>query len=168
MVVNEILGIRLTPRKKDILIVTLWAAVISLVMIKTHWILYNTVEMFRAHPDWAFVVGSPPSLDLIDFAVLTASSIITILVLDDVKSMIYGYIVAHCIAFAIFVAYVFIYLWVIQGFHLHYSADPFGWEIVVWYGIVNMVYVGFPWVVGLSALGFAIGLIFRGIYMPSR
>ena len=116
----------------------------------------------------AFVVYRPASLDLFDIIILLAASMTTIVMVYDVKAMVFGFIAAHCISFAIFISYVFLYIWLVQGFSVHYSLDAFGWEIVAFYGLLHLIYLAFPWVIGLGIVGCLIGLTLRAMLFPTR
>lgn len=160
------LNIRLSTLKIDILIVALWTIIISLIIVKAHWTLYATSERMR-NLQLPFSFYSPPSLDAFDMVVLLVTSMVSIVLLSDIKTIIYGFIASHSVALGIGVAYISWYIWVVLDYQFRYSLDPFGWEEVVFVGILNVVYLAFPWLIGLSVLGLIIGVTFRGLIFSS-
>ncbi len=154
-------NLHLSALKIDILIVALWALIITLIIIKAHWTLYATSERMR-NLQLPFSFYSPPSLDGFDMAILLVASMVSIVLLSDIKTIIYGFIASHGVALSIGVAYISWYIWVVLDYQFRYSLDPFGWEEVVFVGILNVVYLAFPWLIGLSVLGLIIGVTIRG------
>lgn len=153
-------NIQVTPRRKDFLLVILWTAAISLIMIKAHILLYQT-EMFRAYKP-AFLQYRPPSLEVLDMLILTMISMVVTFLLSDVKPIVYGFAASLCLSFIIAVAYTSLFIWYVLDWRVPLSQDPFGWELAIYVGFRNMIFVMVPWVIGTSVMGLVVGVLVRG------
>jgi len=156
--------IRITPRKRDFLVVVLWTSLMVLVMVNAHRTLYLKPRFRRSAIPWS--PYEPPSLSAPEMLILLAASLLVTLTLSDVKSLIYGSIASLAVSFIIAVAYASLYIWFILDWQTVFSMGPYDWEIVVHFALMNMFWVMFPWVVGLSVVGIVFGFFVRGwLYM---
>ncbi len=154
-------NVQITPKRKDLLVVVLWIAVITLIMVKAHWMLYLRVPRFSARTI-IYSTYEPPSLDMLDIVILTVASLVVSMTISDVKSLIYGSAASLSISYILAVIYVFFYIWFVLGYGSVLSLAPFDWEIAVYYSILNMFWVMIPWVMGLSFAGVVVGFFLRG------
>lgn len=152
-------NIQVTLRRKDVLIVILWTIAISLIMIKTHILLYQT-PMFRAYKP-AFVQYRPPSLEVLDILILAMMSIAVTILFSDVKPIVYGFAASLCLSFIIALTYASLFIWYVLDWQAHLSQDPFGWEVAMYVGFLNTFYIMFPWVIGSSVIGLVVGVLVR-------
>ena len=158
-------NVQVTQRRKDIIGVMIWTAVISLVMIKAHIILYQ--DPFFDVYGWAFKRYRPPSLGMLDMLILVAISVAITIILSDAKPIIYGFVSSLALSFIIAVTYVSLFVWYVLGWgDILSSQSAYGWEWALYLGFLNMFYV-IPWVVGTCSMGLVIGIIARGWLMVS-
>jgi magnesium-transporting ATPase (P-type) len=154
------INIQITPRRKDALIVIIWAVVIALIMVKAHILMYQNDPLYYTHGK-AWVEYKAPSLQTIDMFILAAMSIIVTIILSDVKPIIYGFAASHALSFVIAVGYVSLFIWYTLGYGELFSGVSYGWEDAIYLGFLNMFFVMVPWVIGISAIGLVVGVIVR-------
>lgn len=147
-------------QKRDLLILSIWIAIMALIMIKAHYILHSTNPRF-VHEREAFIDYQPPSLETADVFILAAVSIIVVMLLTDVKSLIFGYFASIGIAFTVSIIYATIYIWYILDYQSTLSLVPFGWEAALYMAFVSMIWVMFPYVLGITILGAVLGVFLR-------
>lgn len=155
------INIQITPRRKDALVVMLWTAAISLIMIKAHILMYQQDPLYFYYGS-AYVEYRAPSLGVLDILILTAMSIIVTIVLSDVRPIIFGFAASLVLSFVIAVTYVSLFIWYVLGYGNLFSSVAYGWEDALYLGFLNMFFVMVPWVIGASAIGLVVGLIVRG------
>jgi len=152
-------NIQFALRRKDVLIVLLWTTAMSLIMIKAHILLYQT-PMFRNYRP-GFIKYQPPSPEALDVLILTVMSIIVTILLSDVNPIVYGFAASLCLSFIIAVTYASLFIWYVLDWQTFLSQDPFGWEVAIYTGFLNMFFVMVPWVIGSNTVGLVVGIIAR-------
>jgi hypothetical protein len=93
---------RIGPRRKDILVVILWTAAISLIMIKAYMLFYLHSPLGQEF----WVVYDWPGLEWYDMVILTVLSIACTMILSDAESIVYGFAASLILSFIISVTYV--------------------------------------------------------------
>lgn len=157
------LNIQVTPRRKDFLIVILWTAAISLIMIKAYTLFYLEDPL----GDRFVSVYATPGLGILDMLILTSMSIVVTILLSDVNQIIYGFAGSLILSFIFAVTFASLFIWYVIGVQNLFSQHAYDWEWVIYAGFWKMFPVMVPWVVGTSAIGLVIGIIVRGWMMTS-
>ena len=157
------LNIHIALTRKDVLVTTLWATVISLIMIKAYALFY--LEDPLAGRFWC--VYATPGLGIVDILILTSMSIVFTILLSDVTQIIYGFAGSLTLSFIVAVTYASLFIWYVMGAQNLSSQHAYDWEWVLYAGFWKMFPVMVPWVVGTSAMGLVIGIIIRGWIMTS-
>jgi len=155
------INIQITPTRKDVLIVIIWAVAIALIMVKAHILMYQNDPLYYKTGK-AWVEYKAPSLEIIDMLILAAMSIIVTITLSDVKPIIYGFAASLILSFIIALGYVSLFIWYALGYGELFSSVPYGWEDAVYLGFLNVFFIMVPWVIGISAIGLVVGVIVRG------
>jgi hypothetical protein len=150
----------LKSKKRDIFVIAIWTVIMTLVMIKAHYILHATNPRYR-NEGAAFIEYLPPTLEIADVLILIAVSITVVVLLTDTKSLVYGYFAAIGLTFTVSVIYSALFIWFILGYETSLSVVPFGWEAALYMGFVSMVWVMFPYILGISAIGAVTGAFIR-------
>lgn len=156
----------LLNEKKDMILILIWAIVITLVIIRVHWTLYQNSERLRRYRI-AFSIYEVPHLEILDIAILLPSTILIVMALSDIKQIFYGFLAAHTIAFCSGLIYISLFIWYVLDYQALYSLSPFGWEYVMLMGFYNLFYIMLPWLIGASILGTIAGLILRGALLST-
>jgi hypothetical protein len=147
---------RFSRRKADILFVTLWTLVFSLIIIKIYWIAY--VENIRlSYFQIPFATYDGPGPDALDMLVIAVTSFIAGLVLHDVKEILIGYTAAVSLSFIAGVAFVSFYIWFPLGWGVVFSFGPFEWEWALVMAVWNVFRIMFPILVGVSLASVVVG-----------
>ena len=152
--------------KKDILLVLIWTVILTLVIIRVHWILYQKSERLR-HYRIAFSIYEVPHVGVLDIVVLLLSTILIVMVFSDIKPIFYGFLAAHISAFCLGLIYVFLFIWYGLDYRVLYSLSPYGWEYVMLMAIYNILFIMFPWLIAVGILGAIAGLILRGFLLST-
>jgi len=147
-------------KKKEIIVVLVWTLLLTMVMIKAHYLLYLRNPRFF-YFDIAYSRYQPPSLEIVDMLLLLVMSVVVGALLYDVKSLLFSYIASIGIAFIVAVTYVTLFIWFILDYGKNLSVIPFGWEWAIYMGFLNMLWVVFPYVMGISVIGIMIGYVLR-------
>lgn len=132
----------------------------ALLMIKAHYSLYLRSPKFFAYRI-AYLVYETPSFDLLDIVLLFAASFVVGIIVSEVKPMIYGFVASISIAFIIAVTYAALFIWFILGYQEFFALIPFNWEWVIYLGIINMLWLLFPFVIGMSAIGILVAVFIK-------
>jgi len=148
---------RIGRRRKDVLVVVLWAAAISLIMIKAYMLFY------LQHPlgEEFWCVYATPRLEILDIVILTVLSIAGTMILSDVESIVYGITASLFLSFIIAVTYASVFIWYVIGAGQFFSQVTYGWEYVLFAGFWKMFFVMVPWVIGTSVIGSVLGILIR-------
>jgi len=137
-------------KKKIISGLSLWTAIISLVLIKTFFLAREHAAVPRPF-SWI----DAPMFESFDIAVLMAASIVIALILADAKAILYGYVVSISLSCIIGVAYDSFYIWSMWGYL--FETVPFGWEHACYWAVINVLRAMFPFGIGVCLLGATIG-----------
>lgn len=153
-------------QKRNTILVLIWAVILTLIIVRSHWTLYQYSERLR-HYRIAFSIYEAPHLGTLDIVILLPSTILIVMALSDIKPIFYGFIAAHVIAFCSGLIYISLFIWYVLDYQALYSLSPFGWEYVMLMGLYNLFYIMFPWMIGVSILGTIISFILRGAVLST-
>lgn len=150
----------LSKRKKDIVLVLIWAALIALIVIRVYYETYTTsARLFyqkRAFPGYDALMPG-----VVDLILMAAASIFVGLFVTDLKEMFYGYISAMLLAFFVSVVYALFYIWYILDLGPLFSVAPFEWEWAVLFAIYGILPIMFPWIIALCLIIVAVASFVR-------
>lgn len=145
-------------RRKAILLSLTWGIVISLVIIKSHFLFYLTNQKFSVYRISWLSYNGPEFTDL-DLALLFFSSLIIGVLATDAKRMIYGYFAAILTSTSIAVLYVFLYNWLILRLGETLNVISFGWETGIYIAFLNVIRFMFPMGMVCCLIGSIVGYI---------
>lgn len=157
-------NMQITPRKKDFLVVIAWTLVITSIMIKAYLMLYE-VPRFRIHGK-LYSFYQVPSLSILDMLILVGASFVVSIAFSDLKSIIYGSIASLSLSFVFAVTYGFLYIWFVLDYQHVLFTVPYAWEWALFYAFLNMLWVMFPYIIGISTVCTIMGVLIRGWLMP--
>jgi len=149
--------------KRTVLLVTLWTAIIAFIIIEVFWLKYETNVRLKTY-DIIYTRYEAPGLQALDVLVLVVASLIISLLAYNPVDLVYGYLVSIFLSFCIGALYVFLYIWFVQGHGVYFSANPFDWEIPLYFAMLNVFRMMFPGVVATCLIGVAIGVLVRGVF----
>jgi len=146
--------------KTDILTLIGWIILLSLVIIKVHWITYTQTTRLSYYKI-AFAIYEGPSLSNLDLLIIAFASFLAGFVLSDAKTMLYGYIISMFSVFVIGVIYVLFFIWFFFGRGELFQAISYGWELAVYMAIMEIFRMMFPLILGVCLLSLAVGSLVR-------
>lgn len=147
--------------KKDILVIAGWSIAIALIMIKNHWFFYLENPKFSVYKiAYRFTEG--PLFTELDYLLLVTASFLVGMILIDVKTIVYGYMVSMCLSSSMAVAYIFLYIWFVLGLGRVLSLTPFDWEWALFFALLNVFRFMFPMGMTFCLIGVTVGSFLRG------
>lgn len=156
----------ISRKKKDILVVMGWTALIAFITIEVFWLRYLEVPRLALY-NVIFTKYEAPAPQLVDVLILFVASLVVPFFVSTVKDLVYGFIASLFLSFFIGVAYVFWYIWYFQGWGAFFSTGPFDWEIPLFFAILNVFRIMFPTVLATCLVGAVIGFLVRG-WVPRK
>jgi len=154
------LSMRISRKRNDILIVAIWTALLTLIVIKIYWLAYAGSERL-SHYQIAYTIYEGPSPGYLDLIIAVVAGIIFGLLLSDVKEIIYGFVASFFSSFIIGVIYGMLYIWYVLDWGKIFGATPFDWEWALFFSVLNIGRIMFPLILGVSLLGVAVGAVLR-------
>jgi hypothetical protein len=148
---------KLKQRRKFVIVFLVWAFVIALIMIRAHYSLYLRSPKFFAYKI-AYCVYEVPSFEVTDMVLLFVAGLVVGIIVCEVKPLIYGFAASVSVAFIIAVAYAALFIWFILGYQEFFALIPFNLEWVIYLGMISMLWLWFPFVIGISAIGMLVGV----------
>ncbi len=156
----------ISRKKKDILIVMGWTALMAFITIEVFWLKYQEVPRLTRY-NIIFAQYEAPAPQLVDVLILLVASLVFPFFISTVKDLVYGFIASLFLSFSIGVAYVFLYIWYIQEWGALFATGPFDWEIPLFFAILNVFRIMFPTVLATCLIGAMIGFFVRG-WVPGK
>lgn len=156
----------ISRRKKFLLIVMGWTALVAFIVIKIFWLKYLEVPRLTLYKV-IYTLYEAPAPQLEDVLILLVASLVVPLFMSTVNDLLYGFIASLFLSFSIAVAYVFVYIWYIQEWGALFSTGPFDWEIPFFFAVLNVLRIMFPTVLATCLVGAVIGFSVRG-RMPQK
>jgi hypothetical protein len=151
---------RMSKKRNDIAIVILWTALVSFIVIKSYWITYITSQRL-SYFQIPFTLYEGPAAGALDIVVIVIASIVVGLFLSDAVEMLLGFTVAIFLTFVISVIYVTLYIWYVLGWGVLFGAVAYDWEYAVFFAVLTVFRIMFPWIVGICLIGLVIGAFLR-------
>ena len=143
-------------RRKAILLSLAWGIVISLVIIKSHFLFYLANQKFSVYRiSWLSYQG--PEFTDLDLALLFFSSLVIGVLATDAKRMIYGYFAAILTSTSIAILYVFLYNWFTLRLGETLIEVSFGWETGIYIAFLNVLRFMFPMGMVCCLIGSIVG-----------
>lgn len=137
----------------DILVVVGWVVTVTLILSRAYWLFYEYLS--GKYPTAIYCPWEYPSLSWIDLLLLVASSFIAGIILSDVLQIIYGYMISMLLSSSITIISIVLYRWFIQGGV--FTLIPFGWELLLYYVFMNILWMMIPMGILCSFLGVLFG-----------
>jgi hypothetical protein len=146
--------------RRDILLICVWTAAITAVFIESHQQFYidNPIMTYR---QIGFSEVRAPTTSPLDCMLILFTSLVISVFLISAKGLILGYAASLLLSSLIAVIYTFLFNWYVLDLGRSFSQLPFGWEWVVFQGVINTFRFMFPLAVTFSLIGVCIGSIVR-------
>lgn len=159
MIIGKLANL-IARNKKEIILTTLWIAIVSSVVIVSYYSIYLTTVWGYWGTAFSVSPWEGPSIGVIGMIILIISGIVVGYVINESRSLVFAYSFTILISFLIAVAFSFCYIW----FVLHYQAFgviEYAWEYFLYMAMVNITRMFIPTTVFLCLLGIALGSIIR-------
>ena len=156
---------RLVKRRRDVLLTIAWATAVTSIIIATHRTFYLTDVVFSHYKIPYLSYMGPAFSDLAKVFLIVVGVVIGAF-LTDIKRLIYSYFITMLLSSSIAVVYVYVFIWASLGLGVNLSQIAFGWELAVWWAVVNVLRIMVPHGVILSFLGVVFGTIVRTVISP--
>ena len=153
-------AVLLKKRKRDVFLVALWTIVVTLMIIRTH------QQFYIDHPEIAyyqigFLTYAGPTFSGLDVVLILLVSAVVSTFLISVRSVIFGYFASLFLGCSIGVVYMFLYNWFVLELGVPFSELPYGWEWVLFMGIINVFRYIFPLGITFSLVGVGVGGVIK-------
>jgi hypothetical protein len=163
------LGKWFRTKRNVVLIVCLWTAVLSFVVIWEYYssyannpfITYETYKVAYEPTDSEWI----PKLYTVDYVVILVASLLAGFVIADVEDTLFGFIASAILSALISVAYSTFFIWYALGFGLVLDSSDI--PTIIWAAIMNIFRMVFPLAILTVFLGGVFGSFFRGFIQPS-
>lgn len=149
-------------KREIILVVTLWTAIMAFITIKIFWLKYATTERLTAY-NVIYTLYDAPGPELLDLLIIVAASLMIAFLISTPENFVYGFIASFFLAFFVGVAYVFLFIWFIQGYGTIFSIDLYSWEVPFFYAMLNVFRIMFPTVAATSLIGVFTGFLVKSL-----
>lgn len=152
--------VRFLKRRREIVLTVAWVAAVATLIIATHRNFYLANVRF-SHYNVPYLFHSGPAFTDLARVLLLAVGFLIGAFITDVKRLIYSYFTTMVFSSLIGVGYVYYYIWYSLGIGKNLSQIAFGWELALFWAVVNVFRIMFPFGVVLSLVGFVVGTIVR-------
>ncbi len=159
------MGIKFSARllwfkRRDFLFILMWGIFLGIIVSEVYWVGYQEIRWLKVYkvPYGWYETPNPKPLDLI--LVLIVSVIFGAL-LSEVRVVLSGYLFGLLLAFLVGFAFVIFYMWRVLQLEYLFTWSDFNWEWAVFFAILNVGKIMFPYVVLLSLLGVVLGMVLR-------
>jgi hypothetical protein len=149
-------------KREIILVVTLWTAIMAFITIKIFWLKYTTTERLTAY-NVIYTLYDAPAPELLDIIIIAAASLMIAFLISTPENLVYGFLASFFLALFVGVAYVFLFIWFIQGYGTIFSIDLYSWEVPFFYATLNVFRIMFPAVVATSLIGVFTGFLVKSL-----
>jgi hypothetical protein len=156
---------RLVKRRRDVLLTLAWIATVTGLIIATHRTFYITDIVFATYKMPYLSYKGPAFSDLALLALIIVGILIGAF-LSSLKRLIYSYFTTMIGSSVIAGVYVYLFIWFQLGFEANLSQIAFGWELALWWSVINIFKIMVPMGVILSFLGVVVGTIVRTVVSP--
>jgi hypothetical protein len=151
-----------------LLIVCLWTAVLSFVIVWEYYSLYEKYPNLWSDYKVAFEPTTSewiPRLYTIDYVVVLVVSALAGYAIADVEDTLFGLIASGILSILIGVAYSTLFIWYVLGFGSVLGSS--GITMIIWAAFLNIFRMVFPIALLFIFLGGIFGSFFRGLVQPS-
>lgn len=147
-------------KRRDFLLILVWGIVLGIIISEVYWVGYQEIRWLNVYkvPYGWYETPNPKPLDL---AIVLLVSVIFGIFLSEVKVAIYGYLMGLFIAFLVGFTFVIFYMWRVLKLEYLFSWSDFNWEWAVFFALLNVGKILFPYITLLSLLGIVLGMILR-------
>jgi hypothetical protein len=156
-------------KRKVILIVCLWTAVLSSV---TVWEYYNLYERypFLKSPEYSVAYVPTysqyaPKLYDLDYVVIIAASVLAGFAITDVEDTLFAFLASGFLSTLISVVYSTFFIWYVLGFGR--VLDSSFITTIMFFALLNIFRMIFPLAVLATFVGSIFGAFLRGLVQPS-
>jgi hypothetical protein len=146
--------------RKDFLVVLVWGVILGIVICKVYWVGYQEIKWLSVYkvPYGWYETPNPKPLDLM--LVLFVSIIFGALI-SSMKGVFYGYLIGMILAFSVGFIFVIFYMWRVLQLEYLFMMSDFNWEWAVFFALLNVGRILFPYIILISLLGVIIGMLIR-------
>jgi len=147
-------------KRREFMAILLWGVILGIIVSKVYWVGYQEIRwlyVYKVPYGW-YETPNPKPLDLI---LVLAVSVIFGAVVSKVKTALYGYIGGLILAFLVGLIFVILYMWKVLQLEYLFTWSSFNWEWAIFFALINVGKIVFPYVFMLSLLGVIIGMILR-------
>jgi hypothetical protein len=162
------LGRWLKDKRYVILIVCLWAAVLSSVTIWEYYSLYEKYPFLKTGYVVAFAPTYSqysPRLYTLDYIVVLISSVLAGFAMADIEYTLWGFLASGILSTLISVAYSTFFIWYVLGYGPTLGSDFI--TTVLWAALLNVFRMTFPLALLTTFLGSICGSFLRDLIQPS-
>ncbi|MGF3572883.1 MAG: hypothetical protein ACQXXG_05610 [Candidatus Bathyarchaeia archaeon] len=153
--------------KGNFIIIFLWIILVSIVVIVTYHSIYLTSERWKTFKiAWDPVEG--PVLNNFGIALLFVVSFSVGLLLEDAKTLVYGFLLTLVLSFIISVTFVFYYIWNFLNFSESLGKIPYGWEWALYMSFLNCIRIFIPHVLVLLIFGAGLGCLLSSYFLIKK
>ncbi|UCD96175.1 MAG: hypothetical protein JSV35_06685 [Candidatus Bathyarchaeota archaeon] len=156
---------RLVKRRRDVLLTLAWITAVTVLIIATHRTFYITDIRFATY-NIPYLSYLGPAFSELALLALIMVGIIVGTFLSDMKRLVYSYFMTMISSSVLAGVYVYLFIWFHLGFEANLSQIAFGWELAIWWSVVNVFKIMVPNGVILSFLGVVIGTVVRTVVSP--
>jgi len=146
--------------RKDFLVVLVWGVILGIVVCEVYWVGYQKIK-------WLSVYKVPygwyetPNPELLDLMLVLFVSIIFGAFISSMKGVFYGYLIGMLLAFSVSFVFVIFYMWRVLQLEYLFTWSDFNWEWAVFFALLNVGKILFPYIILISLLGVIIGMLIR-------
>ena len=163
------LGNWVREKKYVILIVCLWTALLSFVIVWEYYDLYASTPILM-DPSYrvAFAPTNSmyiPRLNNLDYLVILVASVLAGYAIADIEETLFGFLVSGILSTLIGVAYSTLFILYVLGSSPVLSYSVF--TNVLWVAFLNIFRMVFPIALMIVFMGSIFGSLFRGVFQPS-
>jgi hypothetical protein len=161
------LGAWLRSKKAAIVVVFLWAFLLSIVVIREYYVTYQSPSAMDPNYRVAFAPAYStllPRLYSLDYVTILVMSILAGFAIREIDEVLFGFLASVLLLFVIAVAYTSLYIWYVLGFGAVLDAS-FA-TTIIWAAFLNIYRMVFPLAVLAAFLGGIFGSIIRDVVNP--
>jgi hypothetical protein len=163
------LGRWLKDKRYVALIVCLWTAVLSSVIVWEYYSLYEKYPFLKG-PGYAVAFAPTysqyiPRLCTLDYIVVLAASVLAGFAIADIEDTLFGFLVSGILSTLISVAYSTFFIWYVLGFGSILGSGFI--TTMMWAALLNVFRMIFPLALLVTFLGSICGSFFRDLIQPS-
>jgi hypothetical protein len=157
----------LGKKKAAIVVVFLWASLLSVVVIREYYLVYQDPRAMDPNYRVAFAPTYSmflPRLYGLDYVTILVMSILAGFAIREIDEVLFGFLASVLLLFVIAVAYTSLFIWYVLGFGAVLDAS-FA-TTIIWAAFLNIYRMVFPLAVLAAFLGGISGSIIRDFVNP--